>query len=119
VVAPGVCFLLARVSNAGPWSAPASAEGVGGWLANDLTRSGSKPGRHNLPDTPRRLISGLLRSPSSASRTPTAFGQNQKQEQPDGPFSKTDPRSLRPESTAIKENRTVCYNPWLSVYVMF
>jgi hypothetical protein len=35
-------------------------------------------GNRALTDTPCSLVLGLLRRPSSASQTPTAFGQNQK-----------------------------------------
>ena len=53
-------------------------EGVGAWLASDLLRSSSKPCERNPPDTPPSP--GLLPVPgrSSASRTPTASGKNQK-----------------------------------------
>ena len=51
------------------------AEPVGAVLAGDLARSGSKTCACGKADLPRRLISGPLRSPSSASQTPTPCGQ--------------------------------------------
>ena len=52
-----------------------SAEGVGGRLADDLPGTGSKSGGLGLPDPAGCLSLLLLRSRSSASRTPTPCGQ--------------------------------------------
>jgi hypothetical protein len=52
-----------------------SAEGVGGRLADDLPGTGSRPGGWGLPDPAGCLSLLLLRSRSSASRTPTPYGQ--------------------------------------------
>ena len=57
---------------------PASAEGVGVRLADDLARSGSKATHAGVPDTPQRQGLRLLRSRSPTSQAPTPFGQNQK-----------------------------------------
>jgi hypothetical protein len=55
-------------------------EGVGVRLADDLPGTGSKPCWLGVSEEPHPLISGLLRSPSSASQTPTPSGQNQKRD---------------------------------------
>jgi len=61
-------------------------QGVGAWLADDLPRSGSKIRHRGIPDTPHAQALLPVPGRSSASCTPTAFGQNQKHKVPRARF---------------------------------
>jgi len=88
------------------WQA-ASAEGVGGRLADDLARSGSKrcacggSGRMHL------LISRLLRSRSPTSQAPTPFGPNPKPR----PSGRIQSHAFRAESKATPFGQN--QKPWV------
>jgi hypothetical protein len=64
--------LKARISDTNPLR----PEGRGSWLACDLPGTGSKTSKCGVSGIPRRLISGLLRSPSQASQFPRPPGRS-------------------------------------------
>ena len=74
------------------------AEGRGSWLACDLPRSGSESCECDISDTPRRLVVGLLRNPSSTSqllRPPGRSGAAVHSKLAEHPELRTTPNWLR------------------------